>query len=297
MILIFATATYYRDSIKRVDSYSLYAEIPTISYDLKTKDDNNNNLSEVNYRPHVSSFLGVSLAMDNISASIVYQNEDEDKGDVEESDLFDIQFQGAYNRILWNLYYQNYHGLYITDADINSSDLPTANSFTYGLGLKYFTNKDYSLKNSLSNFSNKKISNWSWFHGIFASKFKLYSDETLIPTQYESNFSQLKGLKSFEAQNVGYEFGITALYAYKKYFFDILFGPGIQYQRQQFSGIDQGPRVLTSSSVSLMLDAGYDAQVGSFGLKFNQQSMNVPVKNAEFTSNRSSFQIYYKYFF
>jgi hypothetical protein len=297
MIIIFATATYFRDDIKVLDSYSLYSELPSISYDLKTKDDNNNDLALLSYKPHVSSFLGFSATIENIGLSFVYQNEDEDKLDVQESDLFDLQFQGAYNKVLWNLYYQNYHGLYITDSDIDSSNLPTAHSYTYGLGIKYFTKDSYSLKKSLSNFSNTKVTDWSWFHGVFASKFKLYSEDTLIPTQYLANFAQLKGLTSFEAQNIGYEFGFTGLYTFGKMFADILIGPGIQFQRQQFSGIEQEPRVLTSSSISLMLDLGYDAKVGSFGVKLNQQSMNVPVKNAEFTNQRSVFQFYYKYFF
>ena len=63
----------------------------------------------------------------------------------EESDLFDLQLSGAYDNYLWDLYYQNYIGIYVTDQDnIAEANLPRVNSFSYGLGFKYFFSDNYS---------------------------------------------------------------------------------------------------------------------------------------------------------
>lgn len=295
MLLVFASATYFNDSIKGIDSYSIFTEKPNIEYELKS-DDNDNSLGKLSYQPVISSFLGLSATANDISLSFVYQNEDDENESIQESTLFDIQLEGVYKKSLWSLFYQNYQGLYITDSEI-ASDLPQANSWNYGFGIKYFTNDSYNPKHSLKNFSLKKETNWSWIQGMSINRFKLFSSNTLIPPQF-TNFNQLNGLSAFQSTSLIYDLGITGMFGYKQFFIDSLMTLGLQIQNQEFEGLDQESRVITDSAVGFSLNTGYQVtDNSSLGIKTSFQSIGVPIKNARYTSTRSVVRVYYKHFF
>ena len=298
LILIFATATYFKDDIKGIDSYSIFQEQPSISYELVTKDKNNNELSELNYEPVVSSFLGLSVTYKGYGASFTYQNDDENKEGIEESDLFDFQLRGIKNRYLWEVYYQNYHGLYISDSiNVLSSDQPKASSYSYGFDIKYFTKKDFDLSHSFSNFAAKKETNWSWVHGLSINKASLYSNKTLIPSAYESNFDELKGLRELQSTSIGYNFGIAGMYTYKSFFIGGVLSLGMQFQEQETHGLNEDPRHLTDSAASTKFGFGYSGKDKNIGMDLSVSNYTIPVQNAEFTNVRTIVHIYYKYFF
>jgi hypothetical protein len=298
IILIGTCLTIFRGDIKDLDFYSFEIENPNISYELKTKDKNDDYLDQLNYEPNVHSFTGVSIGNKYGAIFLSSQNEEKEKSHVKASKLFDIQFMGHVKNYLWELNYQNYQGLYITDSEIEGSDLPTANSWSYGISIKHFSKKDFSLKDSIGNFSKNKKTDWSWIQGIYINKSRLFSSDTLIPTQYELRFEQLAGLKSLETSNIGIDGGISGMFTYKQFFMTGLISMGLHLQKQEFSGIDAEDRTVTQLGSSVLLGLGYDRVTGgSFGVQVRSQSIAIPVKNAEYTQSRLSTSLHYKYFF
>jgi hypothetical protein len=301
LIIVIATClTVFRGSIKGLDFYSIDLENPKISYELKTKDSDNNNLDTLNYEPNVNGFTGVSLGNEYGSVFLSIQNKEneESNNEVDSSKLFDLQFMGHFKNHLWEVNYQNYQGLYITDSDLIGSNLPKANSWSYGASVKHFSKDNFSVKQSIGNFSKNKISDWSWLQGIYVNKSRLFSSDTLIPTQYESSFDQLKGLKALETTNIGIDGGISGMYTIKQFFMTGLISAGLHLQKQEFSGIETQDRTVTQISTSVLMGLGYDQKNGgSWGVQVRSQSINIPVKNAEYTQSRLATSLYYKYFF
>jgi len=213
IIIVLATlGGIYRDDIKSIESYGIFMQRPNLEYELKTEDDAGNTLNNLKYKPHLSSFIGFSVGIKEIELALSIQNEDENNSYAKESDLFDVQLMGTFDNHLWELYYQNYQGLYITNSILLDSELPKANSLSYGFNMKYFTKDKYFADHSIANFSITKTTDWTYLLGLNIDKSKLFSDDGLIPTQYESNFTQLKGLQSISTTNIGLSGGITGMY-------------------------------------------------------------------------------------
>lgn len=297
IIFIAVTVTAYRDSIKGFDSYSFFTQNPSISYELKATNEQNNSLNELNFIPHISSFTGFSVSKGQLEFSLIFQNQDQEKKGVRESELFDIQLMGTFNKHLWEIYYQNYHGLYVTDGDVPTNDLPRANSFSYGASMKHFFRDGYIVDRSFGNFMLEKETNWSPFVGAFISKSSLYSSQNLIPDNYVSNFSQLEGVNAINSFNVGTNFGLTGMVTRYGFFAAALFAFNIQYQQQELFGIDSPIREVTSNGIDANIDLGYGWNKNTAGLQLRTRALVTPVKNAELTQSTSLVQVYYKYFF
>ena len=142
--------------LKALSLFLIKIDSPKINYELFTEDKDNTKLNSLNYEPNVHSFIGLSVSNKFATFSGSFQNRDTDKEDVDASKLFDLQFIGQYNNYLWQIYYQNYQGLYITDSETLKSSLPKANSWSYGAGIKYFSKEGFKLKQSHGNYSKKK---------------------------------------------------------------------------------------------------------------------------------------------
>ena len=302
MGIIFATIaiylTFYSDDIKGLKSYSIFSERPNLSYRLTTKYAGNNELKTLTYTPNTMSFSGMSFANEQFGIAISTEASSTETEGIKPTEVLDIQFQGSLDNKLVEIYYQNYQNLYISDSNLIGNSLPKADSWAYGIGVKHFTKENFELNKSYSNNSHHKKSDWSWLHGASISKAKLFSNAGLIPYAFAENFQQLKDLKGIETTSLGYEFGITGLYAYKGFFVSALLDIGIQLQKQEFFGLDQRSRELTDSTISLFFEAGYITKKrNSFGLKLAGNTAEFPIKNASFTYSRSLTTMYYKYFF
>lgn len=297
LVLLAITAGIYRDDIKGIDSYSFSVQNPAIIYELRTLDENNNTKEELNYIPNVSSFTGLSFSKGPIELSVVYQNRDDNKKIAEESELFDIQLMGTFNKHLWQIYYQNYHGLYITDNDIVTADLPRVNAYSYGASMKHFTRDGYIVDRSYSNFMLEKETNWSPFVGAFINRSSLYTNENLIPSLYQANFSELDGIRAINSFNLGISGGITGMYFHEGFYISGSFSYNVQYQQQEFFGIEDPTREVTSNGSEGLGEVGYQWDRNTAGLQIRIRSINAPVKNAEFRQSTTLSQVYYKYFF
>mgnify|MGYP003688874253 CR=1 FL=1 len=100
IIVLAITIGYYKEHFKSLESYSAYVSTPKISYELNTKDIENNNLDTLQYVPNVHSFTGLSFSTDLIGLSLSFQNEDDDKKHIQSSSLLDLQFFGKFKNHL-----------------------------------------------------------------------------------------------------------------------------------------------------------------------------------------------------
>lgn len=302
MLLLFIALAiginYNHDKIEFLDSYSIFVENPSINYKLATKDENGNDLNELNYKPVISSFNGMSFTVEDITVSLSIQAKDKKLEEFKESRLFDLQFYGVYKKLMWELYYQNYQGLYIDDDDqISTDNLPTANSYSYGANIRFFTKDEFKPKKSFSSFTDKKVSQWSWVYGFFVNRSQLLAEDGLVPFEYRENFDQIYGLTEFNTFSLGLDGGIAGLTEWRGLYLSYMFTFGTQMQQQQFTGIGQKDRIVSGGAFNGFLDFGYDTKLGSFGALVRTSLITHPIKNAEYQLSRGNAQIYYKRFF
>lgn len=296
-VILIGAAQVYKDDISALDSMSAYIQKPTFEYTLSALDSDNKDTDTIYYKPHISSFSGISLSKGMYSLSLSVQNEDEENADVRESDLLDFQVMGFYKNFLWEAYYQKYDGLYITDSNFVASDLPKANATSVGVEVKYFSKEGFELKKSLSSFSLDKKTDWSWLYGMGLSRSRLYSNDVLVPAQYNQSFDQLIGLSSIRTTNLGVDIGLAGMVNFYKFFLSSKLTYGLMYQNQEFTGIDTDKREISTAGTSVMLDLGRDWSSSTLGAQLRARTIDSPVKNAHFVQTRVLIQFYYKLFF
>lgn len=294
LILGFTLSSYKKELKGTLESFSVFSQHPRVGYELKNKDTD----AKLNYEPNVHSFTGVSVSTDLIGLSLAYQEVDEDKEHIEPSNLFDIQIFGKYKNHMWEVFYQNYQGLFISENKVLENNLESANSWTYGFGVKKFLRSSYKMSDSFGDFAKKKKSNWTPVMGVFINKSRLSREEGLIPGEFSTDFDQLYGLTALETTSLGLEFGLTGLYEFNGFFIGGLFSVGQQIQQQNFSGIDEEDRTVNPFNLFIYADAGYEWGEGhSVGFMTRAYSSNIPVKNSEYNLSRALIGFYYKYFF
>lgn len=294
---IYSPSTFKSAGIK---SYRAALENPSIKYTLKADDSNSENLS---YEPNITGFTALSFQTEMLSIGVSVQspNKDPEVSQLDKSEVFDLQFIGIFKELLWELYYQNYQGLYFKEGsslDLNSLD-SRADSYNYGFSLKYFSNKDFRPTKSLGSFSKKKQSGWSTLHGITANKSRLKAshNSVLVPLKYHNDFTDIKTLKAIDINAIGYSYGITGMYLYKNFYVSGLFALGIAAQEQKFRGIEDSDRFKTASNTSLMFDIGGDFGARSIGITARFQTMDIAIKESKFSQSRLITSFYYQYTF
>lgn len=294
LIIIGISIGFYREKIRGVESYAISIENPSINYDLT----NDKTAKKIYYRPNVHSFTGLSINTPSLGGAITTQNKDQEKLHTKASNLMDLQLFGQFKNHIWEAYYQNYQGLYITDSETVSPNLSSANSWSYGLSVKRFTKKEFSLNKSFAYFSKNKVSGWSPVVGLSINKSNIFRKDGLIPIKFQNDFVQLKDIKAIEMSNIASEVGITGLYQYKKFFIGTLISLGLQLQKQEYTGIDSGSRTIISASNAVFVDLGHETKMnGTFGLSARSYGTGIPIKDSYLQLNRNSTAFYYKYFF
>lgn len=276
--------------------YSYQLQNPKIEYELRSNNEEDN--KSIHYIPNMSSFSQLSFGNKFLDFSITVPNDDREEEDVDATQLVDVQLQGTRKKYQWELYYQNYHDLYINDHKKINDTLKTAHIHNYGFGVRYFLNNDYSAIESFGNNSAKKKTNWSWLTGFHHSRSKLRSSLGLIPSGYETQFEDLNGLTALEISSTQLEFGIASMMASDSLYFSSLFSIGMNYQDQSYDGIDAKNSQTTNGSFQVKFDLGSAIGKGhTVGLSLHVNSENIAVKNSTFIKARSLSSLYYKYYF
>jgi len=288
----------------RIESYQIGAEFPDLNYVLNKSESNENKKKLLSYEANLNSISSFSLGTKNIDIALSFESKSTGtpKDELDKTTVFDLQLMGhKRKKFLWELYYQNYQGLYIIDKD---DELEAANkdyrasSYSYGLNLKYFTKDDYDVKKSFSHFGKLKEKNWSFFHSLYVDVSKLYGQNgSLVPPEYYDELDSIKHLTEIETKALGYDFGITGMYTYEYFYVSSLFGIGKAIQYQHVAGTDQGDRYIMPTSVNVAVDFGFKVNNKSAGFQIIAHGIDQPVKDAVFSKTRESGQMYFKYFF
>lgn len=306
LVVLFLTNTSVfalNSEFYKLKSISLNSTTPVINYKLHSDNDQNNNQEDIlEFTPNTQNFLGLTLGFKyfDISLNTKASNTEKKEEILPRSEVFDLQFIGLYNDILWELYYQNYGKLFVfNDSDLAKDPDAFANTYSYGVNLKKFTRKDFNASHSLMHLQFKKETNWSWVHGISFNRNKIWSNskDGLVPSQYSSKFSEIAGLSGIETTALGYDFGITGIYAWRYFYINGMINLGVQALSQHFEGIDEDDRYITDSLNSAMVELGARAKnVMVLGFQIRTQVQRIPIKNVDFEQQRSMVSIFFKYF-
>lgn len=284
----------------KVTSYQISGEQPDIRYKLQIEPDKNSD-DDIFYKPNLNSFTGVSVSTEHLSlgVSVESPNTDEEDDLYEKSNVVDVQLVGVYGKVLWDLYYQNYQGLYILEDEdlIDKGQSPEADSFNYGIEIKYFSSDKYSIRHSLGNFASKKQTAWSTVHGIQLGHSKLHSSDSLIPDNFESRFPDTYGITGIELRSFGYEYGITGMYSLGALYISGLVSLGAVVQHQHFEGIEDDDRYLTATKSSVLLDLGGGSEDKQAGLQVRISGQTIPIKENSFEQTRQIFKLYFNKYF
>jgi hypothetical protein len=291
-------------NLYKVESVSLSATTPIISYKLHSDNDQNNNQEDIlEYKPNTQTFVGFSLVFKYFDIGFITESKDDNKKEDElpKSEIFDLQFIGLYQDVLWEVYYQNYGKLFIfNDSNLASDPDASVNTYSYGINLKKFTRKGFNPNHSLMHLKYEKEKNWSWVHGLSFNRSKIWanSSDGLVPSQYSAKFSEIAGVNGIETTSFGYDFGISGLYAWDYFYVNGMINLGVQLLNQHFEGIDEDDRFITDSINSFMVEfGGRIKNTMILGMQFRTQVQKIPLKNIDFEQQRAMASIFYKYFF
>ncbi len=284
----------------RVRSLTLGIEVPFINYNLREVQSETKSSRKLNYVPNSNSFINVSASFTDFSVSLSFENkaEKEKENNFEKSNIFDLQFVGAFQRILWEAYYQNYHGLFLKDES-GSSDFEQSNagSYNYGFEITYFNKESFRPQRAFSNFDIQKETNWSLIQKIKLNNSKLWAVDGLIPDSFQTDFEQIANINSIQVTNVGYEFGVVASYKADYFFTSAMASVGPTLFHQSFDGRNQEDRYIVSPTSSFFLDAGItDSKNKVLSLQFRFENSMFPVKNVEVIRARGIASLSFKYF-
>lgn len=307
IIALVLTAGFYPNVFKdnRIKSYSIGVENPQVKYELK-QDENESESGDLFYEPNLNAFTSVAINSEHFSLGVAVEssNSSEKEDEFEKTNVFDLQLLGVFDRYLWEVFYQNHQGLYILedslddDPSLEPGDFPAANSFNYGIGVKYFTKKDFNLRNSLSYFSLKKQSNWSWLHGLQLSHSKLYSSQdSLIPGTFQDEFSSIDNLKAIELRSLSYEFGFAGMLTSDYIYLSGLFSVGPAFQYQHLEGIDVEDRYISGGKSTIFVDLGAKFGQYAFGVQVRGSIIGIPVQDTQFTQTRGLTALYFAQYF
>lgn len=301
IIAVFALALLIDISPQKPEWFktqSIYVELPSIDYELYTEDDNGNELDTLTYSPIVSSFYGIAVDTKWAGFALSIQNPESEYELFEESKLFDLQFFGVFNKFEWELYYQKYEGLYISqEEEVSVGSRPAANARSYGFELRYFIKDDFDPKASFGSSQVQREANGSWILGLYGNRQTLKANSGLIPTEFESNFDQLAGLREFETSSLGVDAGYGGMYLGDWYYLTGFFTLGFQMQEQTFKGIAQEDRIVSGASNNLHLEFGYPFKNGAAGIRAKSSNLEIPIKNAKFSQSRNQVRIFYKHYY
>ncbi|MBD67146.1 MAG: hypothetical protein CME62_18240 [Halobacteriovoraceae bacterium] len=295
VILCALTLHQYREEIKGIDYYSFFIQKPNITYEFINEKDGGN----LKFEPQISSFSGLAVGTEHLDITLAFKQQEEHE--VKESQALDLQFSGLWKSYYWDLYYQNYQGLYLKDEE---SELilqeRRSNAYSYGLGFKYFFNENYNPKKSLASHKkfNERKTAWSWLAGAFYNKNQLIShNQSFIPRSAQDDFSRINGLKSFTSDNYGIEYGIAGMYLWGNFHFSGLLSASNMLQYHEYSGIDEHRETRSSTGNYGFIDFGYSTQNKTFGINGLTQNISSEITSTQLNQSRTIGQFYYKYFF
>lgn len=287
------------------NSYQIGIVSPRIEYNLRDITGEGEEFNEeLNYLSNNRSYYNLGLSFDALTISLSAKtsaNESEDNSLNETSGL-DLQLFGLHKKMLWQVFYQNYFGLFISPSDTideRASNDFTANTYTYGGSITLFNRDNFDPRDSFGFFELRKKTSWSLYQKIKIVRQRLWSNNGLVPEeQSSSNFDQVRDLRAIETDGLGYEFGAIGTWSPNFFYITFQFGIGPMLYRQEVEGIEQEERYLSDTNSSVILDFGFTDQENKvLFIHTRIEGSNVPVKNVSYYRSRTESSLMFKYYF
>ncbi len=271
------------------ESITLFTYEPFVNYAFKAQKNN-----EFEISPTRSQITGVSLKHKAMTYAFGY--EPEDKNSIEKTNFFDVQVARAFNKVLATAYYQNYQGFYFNDNGvINLNNKQDISSVTFGVNLRYFTDKTYDIGMSILSNKKERVADSSWFHSAYANSTKLKNSSKLFE---RDGFEEFSGLRQMNVVNLGYEYGYTRTFHLLWMRFTGLLSIGYNIHNIHLEKPRTTNNLNGSLSTSFFLDiALLDINVHSIGIFSKYVNMSFKHEDIEVSQRRASITAYYRYFF
>lgn len=160
----------------------------------------------------------------------------------------DWYFTTYSDRLLIDLYYQSYSGFYIIEEDFDNADVdeeegsvevPNVSASNFGANFYYFTNNEFSLTESHSEYVRNPTTNGSFIIGGNFNHHEIEGDPKIIPLEFRDDFSTLKKLESVKMDSALGSIGHSYLYAWESWFISYSFSYGYGFSSKELTFSDK----------------------------------------------------------
>ncbi|MEI7594996.1 MAG: DUF4421 family protein [Bacteroidota bacterium] len=261
----------------------------------------------VYYIPNLGYSIGLAASYKFfvVSLSVKIPNSTKDESIYGSTSYQDFQIHLYQPKIGAATYYRRYKGFYIDKPQNiithwNSGDAlpqrPDIEMEDIGLNAFYvFNDKEYSLRAAYRQTEKQIKSASSFLIKADFNKVNITGDSSFLPSQVESYFGNMQGLKAMSFTSFGVMAGYTRTKVIKKnYYFtpSIFVGPGYNIKYFDTKISDYYNNTL-SLKFNLRLGAGYNTSKNIFGFLFETDANLMPEKEIRFQSTFFTLNVFY----
>lgn len=288
----------YSDSI----SVSLLTSGKYSKFQISSNLQNSNESKTLKFAPNNSTALGIGFDHKwfGISLSLALPKSKTSNTKYGHTDQLDFQTNIYLRKFIFDLNLTAYKGYYLEnplEIDTiwnNTMPYPYRNDIytaSLGAGFSYVTNsKKFSYKAAFTTTERQKKSAGSWILGSFFSVYSLNADYNIC--DYAKNYSLNDSAKIINASiaSMGVSAGYAYTFAWKRYYINLSFVPGLAYQGSHFK-IENNNSGINKSGLNLKTQArfafGYSGEFYYWG--FAVVSDNYHLQNSTTSKLKYSF--------
>lgn len=299
LILLATTTTFYGDRFNK------HTKLDAIKYSLSTpnnsiKIEDESTSKSIEYIPQVGTHAGVALTKYEYTLALSFldplnkkQIEDGEK----RSKYFDVNFNKTFEKYSWDLYYQHYSGFKLKNEDIATTQLLSIETINYGIHVNYYLSDEFDAKKSTGHSSLNKKTSWSTLIGLGLSQNFLQSNQTLIPTELETSFSEYKGLKGIRKNSLSLEYGVAGQYVHNKFYLQGQIAVGANIGKIHYDGSNLKDTTKSGPSSLINFNFGYEFKNSLLGLALSSYSVSDEQNDQFISTSKSEALFYYNFIF
>ena len=299
LFLISGITLFYGDEINK------YSKLDAIEYSLSTPGnsieiENKKTKEALEYVPEVGTHAGLALSKNGYSIGLSFldplKSNEIDSG-IKRSKYFDVRFKKAFKKQVWQVNYQHYSGYKLKKEDISDTELLGVETINYGVHLNYFLADNFDARNATGYYQSNKKTSWSTLIGIGLSQNFLQSNQTLIPQNLETTFSEYKGLRGIRRNTLSLEYGVTGQYVSNRFFIQALFALGANIGQTIYSGSELKDSFKSGPSNLFNFNIGQEFKKSTLGISAATYSLSDKQNDQIISSTTSEILVYQKFFF
>ena len=202
-----------------------------------------------------------------------------------------------------DLYYQNYHGLYLSrpldEFDFNKADvypqLPDAEILSYGVN--WYHNLDpenYSLSAAFDQKEFQIKDGGAWIINPFFNHLRVSLGKTFISGTNPDLPQTLPGITLGSFETFGAAVGYGYMWVHHRYFADAqgAIGPALQYENFQNISQRQLTHFSFAAKINVNLSAGYNGRLWLMGIKLLLDSLSSQTSTTQMASSLVDAQVF-----